>query len=244
VSCRYRVQCPDGLGREGSNHMVGWWHRWRVAILSTFGLAVVIAQAVGTGYMSWGHIVHVGMSVQEPSAGLLPVAVDGMMVTGAIMAWVDRIRGYKARGWSIVALWFGSWLTLAFNVMSALERGWLAMVVAAIPAAAFLVTVESVFHPSTRLLEIAVEAVAKAVDVATPPVSVEEKTPAPEEKAPEPTPEAAPARRKRKRAPRTTVSPGLRRESIIDATIVEPRSAAVVPAFVGPPMVDAEADMG
>jgi hypothetical protein len=156
---------------------------------------------------------------------------------------VDRIRGYKARAWSIVALWFGSWLTLAFNVMSAYERGVLAMVVAAIPAAAFLVTVESVFHPSTRLLEIAVEAVAKAVDVATPPVSVEE-APAPEEKAPEPTSEAAPARRKRKRAARTTVSPGLRRESIIEATIVEPRTAAVVPAFVGPPMVDAEADMG
>jgi len=224
--------------------MVGWWHRWRVAILSTFGLAVVIAQAVVTGYMSWGHIVHVGQSVREPSAGLLPAAVDGMMVTGAIMAWVDNIRGYKARVWSIVALWFGSWLTLAFNVMSAWERGVLAMAVAAIPAAAFLVTVESVFHPSTRLLEIAVEAVAKAVDVAAPSVSVEEKTPAPEEKAPEPTPEAAPSRKRRKRPPRTTVSPGLRRESIIEATIVEPRSAAVVPAFVGPPMVDAEADMG
>jgi hypothetical protein len=232
--------------------MVGWWHRWRVAILSTAGLAVVIAQAFGTGYMSWGHIVHVGLSVREPSAGLLPVAVDGMMVTGAIMAWVDRIRGYKARAWSIVALWFGSWLTLAFNVMSAYERGLLAMVVAAIPAAAFLVTVESVFHPSTRILEMAVEAVAKAVDAPVPPVSVE-TPPVPPSEAPEvPTAEDAPVRDKpprprpkRKRPPRTTISPGVRdRGNIIDATIVEPRDTAVVPVFVGPPMADPEADMG
>lgn len=86
-------------------------------------------------------------------------------------------------------------------------------------------------------------AAARAMTTPTPSVSVEE-APAPEEKAPEPTPEATPPRRKRKRPPRTTVSPGLKRESIIEATVIEPRHAAVVPAFRGPAMVDTEADMG
>src|SRR4029450_6145805 len=50
---RYRVEPGTGCnartvlaGKE--QPMVGWWHRWRVAILSTFGLAVVIAQAIVT----------------------------------------------------------------------------------------------------------------------------------------------------------------------------------------------------
>jgi hypothetical protein len=83
------------------------------------------------------------------------------------------------------------------------------------------------------------------------PVSVE-TPPAPPSEAPEvPTAEDAPVRDKprprpkRKRPPRTTISPGVRdRGNIIDATIVEPRDTAVVPVFVGPPMADPEADMG
>ena len=133
--------------------MVAWLHKWRIPILSTIGFAFVLTEATVTGYISWGHIVHVGNMVQEPSADLLPVAVDGMMVTGAIMAWIDRLRGYAPRFWSYVALWLGSVMTLGFNVLSALERGIYAMLLAMVPAVAFLVTVEAVFHPSQRLLE-------------------------------------------------------------------------------------------
>ena len=60
-----------------------WLYTWRIPILATLGFLVVLAVAGVTGYMSWGHIVDVGRKVGEPSADLLPVAVDGMMVAGA-----------------------------------------------------------------------------------------------------------------------------------------------------------------
>ena len=107
-----------------------------------------LAVAFATGYASWGHIEHVGITVGEPKAYLLPLAVDGMMLAGAFFALVDRIRGFEPRGWSIVALWLGSMLTIAFNMLSALGRGWAAMAVSAVFAVTFLVTVEAAFHPS------------------------------------------------------------------------------------------------
>jgi hypothetical protein len=160
--------------------MVAWWHAWRIPILSTLGFVVVLTVAYVTGSISWRHIVHVGHMVEEPSAGLLPVAVDGMMLTGAIMAWIDRMRGYRARAWSIVALWLGSLLTVCFNALSALERGWQAVGLAMVPAIAFLVTVESVFHPSQRLLEMVREAVSVPV--------IESPAPQPETPAVQPKP--------------------------------------------------------
>jgi len=239
--------------------MIRFWHTWRVSILSTLGLLVVIGVAVATGSMSWQHIVHVGRTVQEPSSGLLPIAVDGMMVTGALMAWVDRIRGYRPRFWSLVALWFGSMLTVTFNILSAKERGWAAMAVAAVPAAAFLVTVEAVFHPSTRLLEIAVEAVARAAStppVAGPvspvqaPVTPPEPVPASESAdvptdvtaGPEPAPEPEPERPKRRRA-RIAGHPGTGASGpVIEAAVVDlrERARAIEPVFMGPAVVDAE----
>lgn len=242
--------------------MTAWWSRWRVSILSTLGLIVTLLVGFVTGRTSWGHIVHVGTKVGEPSAGWLPVAVDGMMLVGAIMAWVDNIRGYKPRLWSIIALWFGSLGTVTFNVLSAFERGWAAMVVAAVPAVAFLVTVECVFHPSRRLLDAAIEAVAEAVNavaspapesVETPPVAAPVPEPAPVEPEPEPEPEPVPAPpkvRKRRSASKAFRYPVPDREptralDVIDATIVETHeNGRVEPVFMGPAVVDPDADMG
>lgn len=131
--------------------MFAWIGRHKVAILTTLGVLPAFAVAVVTGNASWGHIVHVGVTVGEPSAAWLPVAVDGMMLTGALFAWVDTVRGYKPRGWSYVTLILGSAMTLTFNVVSAISRGPAAMVVAAIYAITFLATVETILHPSKRL---------------------------------------------------------------------------------------------
>lgn len=187
--------------------MIKWWHAWRIPILSTLGFVVVLAVAYVTGSISWRHIVHVGHMVEEPSAALLPVSVDGMMLVGAIMAWIDNMRGYKARVWSIVALWLGSWLTLAFNAMSAYERGWSAVGLAMVPAVAFLVTVESVFHPSQRFMTMAKKVIVHAgatavVDPVTVPAPVAETVGVP---APEVTiPPVAPVVKPRRRKPRQT----------------------------------------
>lgn len=173
-----------------------WCVRWKVTILTTLGVLPAFAVAAVTGNASWGHIVHVGQSVGEPSAAWLPVAVDGMMLTGAIMAWVDTVRGYRPRGWSYVTLILGSGMTLTFNVVSAITRGPAAMVVAAIYAITFLATVETILHPSKRLR--------KAMDSEREPVvstvveaeiSAVVPTEAPVEPAPvpdEPVTEAAP----------------------------------------------------
>lgn len=131
-----------------------WCVRWKVTILTTLGVLPAFAVAAVTGNASWGHIVHVGQTVGEPSAAWLPVAVDGMMLTGAIMAWVDTVRGYRPRGWSYVTLILGSGMTLTFNVVSAITRGPAAMVVAAIYAITFLATVETILHPSKRLRKV------------------------------------------------------------------------------------------
>lgn len=126
-------------------------HREALALTAAFLLSCLVAFA--TGRASWLHIVHIGELVGEPSAKWLPVAIDGMMLNGTVLAAVDRFRGRVTRPWAVVSLWLGSIATLAFNVASAQERGLWAMVVAASNAVALLVTVEAMFHPSQRFIE-------------------------------------------------------------------------------------------
>lgn len=133
--------------------MMAWIIKYRVALLTTAGVLFAGAVAAINGWTSWGHIVHVGRMVGEPAAPLLPVSVDGMMLTGTVMASVDAIRKRRPRGWAIVSMWVGSIMTIAFNVGSAYERGILAMGIAVVPAVALLVTVETLFHPSKRWVQ-------------------------------------------------------------------------------------------
>jgi len=148
--------------------MYAWFVKYREAFLITLGLLMSGAVAYVTGASSWGHIVHVGRSVAEPSAAWLPVAIDGMMINGTVMAAVDKFRKRSPRFWSVVSLWLGSLLTLAFNAASALERGPWAVVIACMYAVALLVTVETIFHPSQRWLKsVLIERAAMAA-VATP----------------------------------------------------------------------------
>jgi hypothetical protein len=153
------------------------------------GLMVAVTVAVVTGRMSWFHIVHVGVMVGEPDARLLPVPVDGMMLTGTVMIGVDRLMGREARIWATIGLWVGASFTLSMNVASAWERGWWARLVALVPAITLVITVETIFRPSRRVLRMLREAVEVAI---APTVAVAAMLPtfAPEPVTvtPEPTP--------------------------------------------------------
>lgn len=146
--------------------MLAWFMRWRMVFATVGAILPALAVAGVTGYASWGHIKHVGETVQEPSAALLPVAVDGMMLAGAFFALVDRLRGYEPRGWSVVCIWLGSVMTLTFNILSATTRGWAAMAISAVYAVTFLATVEAAFHPSRIMLGASSRAIKRSARLA------------------------------------------------------------------------------
>lgn len=196
----------------------------KIQIMVSHIVAVLFAVAVAgvNGKVSWHHGVAVAAGVGESQAFLFPLAYDGMMLSGAALAYVDTLRGYVPRVWSVIGLWLGTALTLTFNVWSAWGRGPAAMAIAAVYAVTFLITVEALFHPSARLLadkrnkrqarKDQVEAVALAVApavVAVEPIEVPVApvpTPVADEVAEVPV-EAAPAKPRRARAGRSSNAP-------------------------------------
>lgn len=140
---------------------MSWWPKVREGGFIFASLIVAFGVAGVTGWGSWGHIVHMGHSVGEPSADWLPVAIDGMMFNGTILVAVDRFRGRVARPWAVISLWLGAVLTLVFNLASAYERGPGAMLIAVMYPVALLCTVEAIFHPSQTTIE---EAMSRRTD--------------------------------------------------------------------------------
>lgn len=196
-----------------------WVLRYRIAFLLLSGMAVVVTVAGVAGYSSWGHIVHVGRMVHEPAAAWLPVSIDGLMIAGAIMQAIDRLRGFKPRPWATVSLWLGATATITYNVVSAWERGFWGCAVAVTPAVALLVLVEGATRPGrVRAAIKGAQEVAQAIiaAVTTPvPPAVPQPVPAPivvpvPEVAVVPVPEPEPVVKVKapaKRAPRKAVAP-------------------------------------
>lgn len=182
--------------------MSAWILKHRIVLLTSVAVLFTVAVGSVTGRASWQHIVDVAREYGEPSAAWLPVAVDGMMLSSTALAWVDQLMGKRPRGWSVFGMWLGSIMTLAFNLVSAWERGPVAMGIAALYAVATLVTVEALFHPSQRYLadrrKGTFEAPVVAVESVTAPVVPVPTPVAPvvAEVAPEP---VAPKRRARPR---------------------------------------------
>jgi hypothetical protein len=222
------------------------WPTWREGVFIAGSLLISAAVAGVTGWGSWGHIVHIGRSVGEPSADWLPVAIDGMMFNGTILVAVDRFRKRVARPWAVISLWLGSVLTLAFNIASAWERGVWAMLIAVTYSVALLCTVEAVFHPSQTLIEEAMarkvakreaQAASKARAMVAPTVPVAVVVPAvapetvpdvvAEVPQPEPVNDDEPAKPpRRRRPPRTTLGKGVKRAD--DATTTDVTVDAVI----------------
>lgn len=144
---------------------------WKINVLTAGGILPVIGVVAVTAWVSYGHIVAVSRAEGEQSAELIPVAIDGMMFAMGCLAAVDRLRGYRPRGWAIFGLWLGSMLTLAFNVLSAWTRGWLAMGIAAISAVSMIISIEAVFHPGRIALDAAKRRWRGLATAATPPLA-------------------------------------------------------------------------
>jgi hypothetical protein len=174
-----------------------WVMRYRITFLLLAGMTVVVTVAGVAGYSSWGHIVHVGRMVHEPAAAWLPVSIDGLMIAGATMQAIDRLRGFKPRPWATVSLWLGATATITYNVVSAWERGFWGCAVAVTPAVALLVLVEGATRPG-RVVAIvqdareAVQAIVAATATATPaPTATAAPAPAPAKRTRKPAPPGA-----------------------------------------------------
>lgn len=109
-------------------------------VASTVGAAAVAAVAA---YSSWQHMVATALRVGERPdvALLLPLSVDGLLVTASVALVDDRRAGRKPRMSARVAFAVGVAASLAANIAHA-QPTWGARAVSAWPALALLLTVE------------------------------------------------------------------------------------------------------
>jgi hypothetical protein len=112
--------------------------------LITFSSRATTAVVAGVaGFSSYRHIVEVAQRAGEHQAvaAVLPLSIDGLIVVGTMAMVEDKRAGRRPRLSARVALGFGVVATLAANIASA-QPHLMARLVAAVPAVAFLVTVE------------------------------------------------------------------------------------------------------
>jgi uncharacterized protein DUF2637 len=115
--------------------------------------ANLAALAVGgvAARATWDHIVQVARKYGESMAIWLPVSIDGMMVAGVILSVDARVTGKPVNPWARGATWLGAVLSILFQIESARERGWIAMIIASIFSVALIVTVEAVAYSSRKM---------------------------------------------------------------------------------------------
>lgn len=108
--------------------------------------ANLAALAVGgvAATATWHHIVHVGQKYGEGMALALPVSVDGMMVAGVLMAADAKAAGRPVGPWARIATWVGGALSIAAQIESGRERGWVAAGIATVFSLTLIITVEAV----------------------------------------------------------------------------------------------------
>jgi hypothetical protein len=111
-----------------------------VRVASRTTTAVVAGVA---GFSSYQHIVEVARRAGEHPAvaAVLPLSIDGLIVVGTMAMVEDKRAGRRPRLSARVALGFGIVATLAANIASA-QPHFMSRCVAAVPAVAFLITVE------------------------------------------------------------------------------------------------------
>jgi hypothetical protein len=110
----------------------------------TFTSRATTAVVAGVaGFSSYRHIVEVAQRAGEHAAvaAVLPLSIDGLIVVGTMAMVEDKRAGRRPRISARVALGVGVIATLAANIASA-QPHLTARLVAAVPAVAFLITVE------------------------------------------------------------------------------------------------------
>lgn len=146
----------------------------------TLSSRVTAALVAGVaGFSSYRHIVEVAQRAGEHAAvaAVLPLSIDGLIVVGTMAMVEDKRAGRRPRLSARVALGFGVVATLAANIASA-QPHLMARMVAAVPAIAFLITVEvlartgriraEVSAPVSRQVSVPVSTAEPAVDLPKP----------------------------------------------------------------------------
>jgi len=113
-------------------------------VIRVLAAVVVLAVAAFAAIVSYSHIFDLGRAHGQDgtAARLLPLSVDGLIAAASlVMLHAARNRLPRPR-LADVALALGVGATIAANVAYGLPFGWLAAVVSAWPAVAFVVSVE------------------------------------------------------------------------------------------------------
>lgn len=181
--------------------------------------ANLAALAVGgvAARATWSHIVHVGQKYGEAMAAWLPVSIDGMMIAGVILSVDARVTGKGTNPWARAATWIGGVMSIAAQIESGRERGWVAAGIAMVPSITLIIVVEAIAWSGSRkravspVVEQAQEIVATEVTKLPVPVSpavvFSEVSPGPDRVTPERIPGTGPRPR------RAAVSPLTRDEN-------------------------------
>lgn len=115
--------------------------RWALR-LSRFGLAVI---AVVTFVTSFDAVSAVGATrgaVAPELAWAIPLALDGLIVVGSAVAWLESLRGGRWHPFPVVLVLVAGALSVAANVAHADGADPLARALAAVPPVALLAAVE------------------------------------------------------------------------------------------------------
>lgn len=114
--------------------------------------ANLAALAVGgvAARATWAHIVHVGQKYGEEMAAWLPVSVDGMMVAGVILSVDARVTGKGVNPWARAATWIGGVMSIAAQIESGRERGWVAAGIATVFSITLIIVVEALAWSGRR----------------------------------------------------------------------------------------------
>lgn len=134
------------------------------ADLAALAVAGVAARA------TWDHISLVGARYGESMASWLPISIDGMMISGVILAVDASIMGRPRNPWAMVATWVGGIMSIAAQIESARHRGPIAMAIASVFSITLIISVEAIAHgrktvaasPTARTAQHPVEAVLSA----------------------------------------------------------------------------------
>lgn len=176
--------------------------RIRAEHIAYASAAVVAAVAA---VVSFEHMRYVGrVAGEEWRSWLIPLSVDGQLISATLVAWFARKQGKGIPGITLVSLVLGLWASVGANIVSALLPGsgtlpegweWLPVAVGVWPPVALALAFESVLRlrDLTGAPEAADQEVsASAASIPEPvPAGVEEATPEPVESVPtvEPSPE-------------------------------------------------------
>lgn len=125
-----------------------WRPRWRPAdgdkMIRAIAATAVLVVAAIAAVVSYSHIFDLAYAHHEygTAARLLPVSVDGLIASASLALLHAARKAISAPAIAYLMLWLGVGATVAANVGYGLPYGWLAAVIAAWPAVAFVGSVE------------------------------------------------------------------------------------------------------